>query len=273
MADPAQVAKAERFRALHARGSFLRLPNAWDVITARVFEDCGFTAIGTTSFGIARAHGYQDGHNDALDCSLAMVRRMASALAVPLTADIEAGYGATPEAVERTGRAFVDAGAVGLNVEDGDGSGGLADIALQVERIAALRAAGDAAGVPVFINARTDAYWLDVGLDGARFDLAVARADAYRRAGADGIFVPGLNDPEQLARLVRAVDAPLNVLAGPCTPPIPELIRIGVRRLSLGSGPMRATLGLLRAIGRDLLDRDRASPQAAAIPYDEANAL
>ncbi len=271
----AQRERARLFRSLHESDQLLVLPNAWDVISARVFEDSGFAAVGTTSFGIARAHGLRDGENAARACSLEMTRRMAAALSVPLSADVEAGYGETPEAVERTGREFIEAGVIGFNIEDGQPSPAapLLEIPRQRERIAALRQAARVTGVPVFINARTDVFWLQVGPEASRLDVARQRAEAYLDAGADGIFLPGLSDAKAIGEAVRAIGAPLNVLAGPRTPPAPALRELGVRRLSLGSGPIRATLGMLQAIAAELQGSGTYGYLGRALPYDVANTL
>jgi 2-methylisocitrate lyase-like PEP mutase family enzyme len=271
----ARAERARAFRSLHQTGRLLVLPNAWDVITARVFEDCGFPAVGTTSFGIARAHGFRDGDNAALEVTLSMAARMADALSVPLSADIEAGYGETPEEVGRQALRLIAAGVVGFNIEDGQAGAAapLADPALQCAKIAALKAAGETAAVPVFVNARTDVYWLHTHTGPAALTEALNRAAAYLQAGADGIFIPGLVDRDSIRSAVLAIDAPLNILAGPQTPAPPELDTMGVKRLSLGSGPVRATLSLLRRLGRDLLEGDGYGYLEGALPYDEANAL
>jgi 2-methylisocitrate lyase-like PEP mutase family enzyme len=274
--DRAETAERARvFRSLHQGERMLVLPNAWDVITARVFESGGFPAVGTTSFGIARAHGFRDGDNAAREVTLAMAGRMAAALTVPLSADIEGGYGETPEEVERQALLLIEAGVVGFNVEDGQAPAAtpLADAARHGAKIAALKAAGAAAGVPVFVNARTDVFWLRTHTGAAALDEALRRAETYLRAGADGIFIPGLVDRDAIGRAVQALDAPLNVLAGPRTPTGPELAALGVKRLSLGSGPVRATLGLLRRLGHEVGERGTYDFLEGAIAYDEANAL
>ena len=275
MSAETQVARARRFRALHQEERVLVLPNAWDVISARVFEDAGFPAVGTTSFGIARAHGLKDGQNAARDCSLETVRRVAAALAVPLTADLEAGYGDSAREVEQAGRAFIEAGAVGFNIEDGQASPSepLTTASQHCERIAALRQACGATGVPAFINARTDVFWLQVGPPQARLESALRRAEAYLEAGADGIFIPGLSDAAVIRDAVGAIEAPLNVLAGPRTPPVAVLRELGVKRLSLGSGPMRATLGRLRTIAAELQGAGTYRFLDDALAYEAANAL
>ena len=267
--------RARHLRSLHHAEGMLVLPNAWDVITARVLEECGFAAVGTTSFGIARAHGFRDGDNAAFEVTRAMTGRMAAALSVPLSADIEAGYGDSPSEITTHARDLIEAGVVGFNIEDGQAQApsALADPALQCEKIASLKEAGRQTGVPVFVNARTDVFWLHTHTGEAAFAEAVRRADSYVRAGADGIFIPGLVDPETIARAVQAVDAPLNILASLRTPKAPILASLGVKRLSLGSGPVRASLGLLRTLGREVLEHGTYGFLEGALPYDEANAL
>jgi len=271
-----QQARAEVLRALHHGPSPLILPNAWDVVSARLFEEAGCRAIGTTSAGIAAALGYPDGERVPRDEMLAVVERIARAVKVPVTADVEAGYANTPTEAARTARAVIAAGAVGLNLEDGAGGPErpLTDITVQAAKLRAVRAAAVAAGVPLVINARTDVYWLAVGDADGRFAAAVQRLRAYWAAGADCLFVPGVSDGAAIGRLVGAVDGPLNVLAGAETPAIADLGRLGVRRVSVGSGPLRATLGLVRRIADELLWQGTYTYMTTdAIPYAEVNQL
>jgi 2-methylisocitrate lyase-like PEP mutase family enzyme len=256
-----------RFRALHDGPEVLVLPNAWDVLTARAFEDAGFPAVGTTSFGIARAHGMRDGVNEAWDVTLATVARMAAALAVPLSVDMEGGFGGTPDDVARRARALADVGAAGLNLEDGRHDGTLEDAGRQRDLIAAVRSAAPDA----FVNARCDVFWLrpDAGAPG--LEAALARSRAYVGAGADGIFLPGLVAPDALAEAVRATGVPLNVLATPATPPVGVLRDLGVRRLSTGSGPARAVIALLHRIADELRTKGTYLYLADAPGYSEAN--
>jgi len=173
------------------------------------------------------------------------------------------------------GARFMEAGAVGFNIEDGQAPAScpLADPVLQSEKIAALKEAGARTGVPVFVNARTDVFWLGVGTGREAMEEALRRAEAYVRAGADGIFIPGLVDREDIARAAAAIPVPLNLLASSKTPPAPALAALGVKRLSLGSGPIRATLALLQGIGRELIDRGTYGFLDGAVPYEEANQM
>ena len=247
--------QAQAFRHMHAGPAILILPNAWDVATARLIEQAGFPAIATTSAGVAWALGYPDGERISRGDMLEVVRRIATAVGVPVTADVEAGYGATPEAAAETARGVIAAGAVGLNLEDGTAEGGLLDVALHAERIQAARAAGAGAGVPLVINARTDAFEVKEWDAARRFAEAVRRANAYRVAGADCLFVPHVSDGDTIGRLARELDGPLNVIAGPPAPPIRELERLGVRRASLGPRVVQAALGLVRRIAVELRER------------------
>jgi 2-methylisocitrate lyase-like PEP mutase family enzyme len=250
--DPRE--RAEVLRRLHAGPRILVLPNVWDAASARVVETAGFPALATTSAGVAFSLGYPDGERISRVEMAEAVRRIVQKVHVPVTADMESGYGRTPESAAETARAAIAAGAVGMNLEDApaDEEGVLLDVELQADRIRAASEAGAAAGVPLVINARTDVFLARVGPPETRVAHAGRRLDAYRRAGADCLFAPGVVDRATISALVRELGAPLNVLAGAGCPTVPELEALGVRRLSVGSGAMRATLGLLRRIAADL---------------------
>jgi 2-methylisocitrate lyase-like PEP mutase family enzyme len=263
------MTKADRFHALHHGERILVLTNAWDAASARVLELAGAPAIATTSAGVAASLGYPDGELVDRDLMLGAVARIVRAVDVPVSVDVESGWGATTDAVCATAEAVLAAGAVGLNLEDR-----LEDPAILVERIGAVRDVAGRAGVRLFVNARTDVWLSRDGDATARFDDGVARLRRYQAAGADGLFAPGLGDPDVIARLVRAVDRPLNVLAGDGVPPAPELQRLGVARVSVGSGPMRATLGLLRDIATELLGPGTYASFAGRGPsHAEVNAM
>lgn len=274
MADSALREKAERLRQLHRTGRPLILPNAWDAGSAVVFAAAGCPALATSSAGIAFAAGFPDGERMPRDAMIAAVGRIAARVAVPVSADMESGYGATPADVADTVRGVIAAGAAGINIEDGLDGGGLRDPADMLARLRAARMAADAAGVPLFLNARTDVFWQRIGPEDQRLALAVERLRAYRDAGADGLFVPGPMDLPTIRALAAATDRPLNVLGGAGMPPIPELASAGVARVTVGSGPMRAAMGVVRAIAEEL-----AGPGTyerilgVAIPYPDLNAL
>lgn len=273
-----QEQKAKTFLALHRVPPILVLPNAWDVASAKIFELEGFKAVGTTSAGIAAALGYPDGQRMSLQENADVVRRIAGRIDLPVSADLEAGYATSVDGVAEAARIMLDAGAVGMNLEDstGDPAAPLYETALQAEKIRAIREVASARGVPLVINARTDVCLVSGEDPAARLRQTAERASAYRQAGADCIFVPDVGDfdKETVAALVREIDAPLNIIAGAHTPPILELQEIGVARVSVGPRPMRATLGLLRRIARELLGPGTyASMTAEALTYGEVNQM
>lgn len=270
-----QDLKAKTFRSLHHLRSILLLPNAWDVASARIFEEAGFTAIATTSAGIAFAFGYPDGQKIAREEMLGVVARIASAVKLPVTADVEAGYGDRPEDAAETARRVIEVGAVGMNLEDGTHNPDrpLAPLSLQLEKITAVREAAASAKVSVVLNARTDVYLAQVGPSEKRYDEALDRLSRFRDAGADCVFVPGLGDRPTIQRLVAELACPVNILAGPGFPTIAELEKAGVSRVSLGSAPMRATLGLVQRIAQELKATGTYGALDGSMPYAEANRL
>jgi len=270
-----QKSKANAFRAMHRGSKILVLPNAWDVASARIFEQAGFGAIATTSAGVAFTLGFPDGQKISRVEMLARVARIAKAVTVPVTADVEGGYGERPEDAARTAREVVEAAAVGMNLEDAteDSAHPLVELSLQVEKIRAVREAALKTGVLLVLNARTDVYLLEVGPSEKRYEEAVRRLLAYRDAGVDCVFVPGLRDAETIARLVRDVKCPLNILAGPGSPTAPELEKLGVARVSVGSSPMRATLGLVARIAEELRKSGTYTSLEGGMPYADVNRM
>ena len=269
-----QIEKAIEFRQRHRVGVLL-LPNAWDVASARIFEEAGFPAIATTSAGIAFSLGYPDGQRISREEMIARIGRIVRAVKVPVTADVEWGYGSTAEDVARTTREVIEAGAVGMNLEDATGRADQPLLTLDraLEKIKAARETAAQLRVPIVLNARTDIYLLPGGNPDADFQEAVRRLLAFRDAGADCVFAPGLTATDTIGRLVKSVQCPLNILAGPGTPPIAELEKLGVSRVSVGSGFMRATLGLLRRAAGELKSAGTYSAIADGIPYAEVNKM
>ena len=267
--------KAANFLALHSGPEILLLPNAWDVASARLVEEAGFPAIATTSAGIAFSLGYPDGQKISPEEMLAVVARIAAAVDVPVTADIEAGYGNSPEDAARTTRAVIAAGAVGMNLEDatGDPAHPLFDLSLQIDKFHAVRGTAAVLKVPVVLNARTDVYLAEVGEPAGRYDETLRRLSAFRAAGADCVFVPGLKDAAVIGRLVAGLKYPVNILAGPGSPSAAELQKLGVARLSLGSGAMRAALGHFRRTLEELKTQGTYSGLDGAVPYAELNRM
>ncbi|MEU1274889.1 isocitrate lyase/phosphoenolpyruvate mutase family protein [Streptomyces sp. NPDC005799] len=264
--------RALAFRALHVPGDPLVLPNAWGTPSALIVADAGAAAVATTSAGLAWALGFADGDLLDRDTALAAVARITAAVDVPVSADIESGYAKDPAGVADTIRAVIEAGAVGVNIEDAlhePGAPALRPVAEQAERIAAARTAADEAGLPLFINARIDTY-----LRGpAEVAPTLERAEAFLAAGADGVFVPGAVDPGTVELLVDGVDGPLNVMAGPGAPSVPELAALGVARVSTGSAIAQAVHALVRAAARELLTAGTYGSLAGGLDYGELNTL
>jgi 2-methylisocitrate lyase-like PEP mutase family enzyme len=261
------LTKADKLRALHHGPEVLVLPNAWDCASARIFEELGFPAIATTSAGVAFSHGYPDGQYIPGKEMLTAVAEIARCVDVPVTADLEGGY----EDIAETAAALAESGAVGLNLEDilGHGPESLASIDEQVRRIATLRKTG-----PMVINARTDLYLLKIGDEGTRFERACDRLKAYRDAGADCLFIPGIAEEDLIARFVDTLQFPINVLAGAGTPSVVRLKELGVARVSVGSGIARSVMGHTRRVAEALKSTGTFEKMIeGSIPFAESNAL
>lgn len=259
MDAPSQESLAARFRAYHHEPSLLLLPNVWDAVSARLYQEEGFRAVATTSAGISAAQGFADGERMDVAETVRVVRTLVRVLRIPVSADIEAGYSSRTEGVVEAARRILEAGAVGLNLEDcrsenaGVESPQLLATEVQCERITAIREMANSAGIPLVVNARTDVYLAGRHGDPARLARAIERGNRYLEAGADCVFVPDVGDLEgpAIKELARELDGPLNVIAGRTTPSVERLEEMGVARLSFGPRPMRAALCLLQDIARE----------------------
>jgi 2-methylisocitrate lyase-like PEP mutase family enzyme len=247
-----QSDSASTFHALHQNG-LLILPNAWDAGSARVIEHAGAKAIATSSAAVAWANGYPDGEALPLDQLLSTVRAIARVVSVPISADVEGAYASDAEAAGAVAARVVDAGAVGVNVEDGTGAPDL--LAAKIER---MKRAAAKAGVDLWINARADVYLRRLMEGDAAYAETIARAKRYREAGADSIFVPAITEESLVARMVRDVVLPLNVLAWPGLPAAEKLKELGVRRLSAGSGVAKVALSNVYAMTQTFLTAGRS---------------
>jgi 2-methylisocitrate lyase-like PEP mutase family enzyme len=255
------ASRATKFKALNDAGG-LRLPNAWDAASARIFQAAGFPAIGTTSAGIAYARGLLDAEVITRDDMMREIAAIADAVDVPVTADVEAGYGPSPLDVAATVEATLDAGAVGINLEDNahagaaaDGSAPLFSIELQAARIAAARAVADGRGIAMVINARTDPFLMGLGADDEeRLAMSIERGRAYLKAGADLVFIPVLVDPAQVRRAAKEIGGPISLMALPGAPSADTWFQAGAARVSLGPLAMMAALGVIRDIAADFRD-------------------
>jgi len=252
----AQNARARAFAALHVKGDPLILYNIWDAGSAKAVAAAGAKALATGSWSVAAAQGYGDGQAIPLDLLVRVAARIVASTDLPLSVDFEGGYAVDPEAVAANVAQVIAAGAIGINFEDQRVGGvGLHPVAEQQERIAAVRRAADAAGVPLFINARTDLFLKERAPErqGAFIDEAIARGEAFRVAGASGFFVPGLVLPEHIGAICAAVALPVNVMTLDTTPPPAVLASLGVARISHGPAPYRTAMATLEASARAVL--------------------
>jgi 2-methylisocitrate lyase-like PEP mutase family enzyme len=266
---PVSADNAATFHRLHQGPDILLLANAWDGGSARLIESLGAKAVATTSAGVAWSHGYPDGDALPLRLLLSTVTAITRIVRVPLTVDMEGGYGDTPAAVGEAVGAVIEAGGVGINIEDGSRPPDLL-----CAKIAQAKQAGTRLGVDLFVNARIDVYLRDLVAEPARVEETLARAKRYREAGASGIFVPGVVQPAEIRAIASAAGLPLNVLAWPDLPPAAELARLGVRRLSAGSGVTEAVWGRAAALARAFLREGRSGPLSeGAMSFGEINAL
>jgi 2-methylisocitrate lyase-like PEP mutase family enzyme len=270
-----QAEKAEEFRALHHKERILVLPNAWDVPSARIFEEAGFPAVATTSAGMMVSLGYPDGEVIDEKALVAAVARIGRVLTVPLSVDIVAGFGHTTKDVVDTVRDIVKTGAVGINIEDFEhATKKLFPVAEQSEKIKRIRELAKTLKIPIVINARTDALRYAEGNDDARFAEAVRRGTAFRDAGADCIYPMGLTEASAISTFVKALQFPVNVMVRKGLPSISELQKIGVARVSFGPSASYATMGQLKRISKEVIEKGTFENLVnGAITYDELNSL
>ena len=265
--------RARRLRQLHEHGTLV-MPNAWDAASAAMIVSAGAQAVATTSGGVAWSLGRPDGEGLTRAEMAEAVRRIAAAVEVPVTADVEGGYGSEPSDVAATIQAVLAAGAVGVNIEDSrSDDGSLFTPQQQADRLRAARTAAVDAGVPeLVINARTDVFLRQVGEPGGRLDNVLERAAAYARAGADVLFVPGLVDLDVLKRLVDASPLPINVMAVPGGPTVTDLREIGVRRVTVGTAISQAAYTVAQRAARELLSDGTYTTFESTISYAALNA-
>lgn len=270
-----QAQQAELFRSKHHGPRLLLLPNAWDAMSARVFVAAGFDAIATTSGGVAWSLGYADGEQAPWHEVVAATARIVRVAGVPVTADIEAGYGETPDAVMHSVSEIIKAGAAGVNLEDGAlrGPAPIRSLADAADRVRAAREAAKAAGVPIVINARTDLYLRNIGEEASRFDETIERGRAYLAAGADCVYPITLRDPATIGRLVKALAAPINVNVRAGSPSVAELEALGVARASTASQVALMVVSVTRQIADDLRATGRFDKLAPAVTQADAQRL
>ena len=274
MDQATQVKYVETLRRLHHTDAVLLLPNAWDAGSAALFAHCGFGAIATTSGGVAWALGHQDGEQVPLQDVLSVVRRITHTVALPVTVDFESGYGTELAQVADAVRALIATGAVGVNLEDGmPGHGPQRSVRESAERIRAARQAAAQAGIPLVINARIDNWMHAVDVPSAPLADALARAAAYRAAGADCLYPIGLGDKATIAAFARAAGMPVNVMAGAGGMDLAELHRIGVARVSTATRFATLALGAMRQVAQQILLSGSFDALAGDFSYKDAQQL
>jgi len=251
-----QKEKADLFKSLHIKGSPLILFNIWDAGSARVIEQAGAKAIATGSWSVAAANGFDDGEKIPLELVFANLERIVRSVAVPVTLDFEGGYATNIAQLKGNIRKLVAAGGIGLNFEDRIvGGGGLHSIEDQSARIEAIREAAESAGVPIYINARTDVFLqtYPAANDEAQVEQALQRAEAYAKAGASGLFAPGLREPNLIKKLCEASSLPVNIMVLPDTPTTKTMAELGVARISYGASPYRQMIATLKEAAQKAL--------------------
>jgi 2-methylisocitrate lyase-like PEP mutase family enzyme len=247
-----QAERLSQFRALHAPGQCLILPNAWDAASARMAQELGAEAVATSSAALAWCHGYADKEHLPTETTLWAVREIVRVVSVPVTVDSEAGYSPNPDAVAAHVYALIEAGAAGINLEDGTEA---PDILCA--KIGAIKRAAKAVGADIFINARSDVYLQNLVGDDAKLAEIIRRGKSYAQAGADGFFAPAMHDLKEISDVARAIDLPLNILAMKVVPPVAELKKAGVRRVSAGALIGRAAYGAAVRSAKMLLEQGR----------------
>lgn len=266
-----QKLMAEKLQELHKLNKMFVIPNAWDVASAYIFEKQGFSCVATTSAGIAYSFGYPDGEKIDFNDLVYLTKKIANRINIPLSVDFERGYSEDINQVKENARKLIEAGAVGFNIEDGETNGTLSHIELQIAKIKALCELKKEIGVDFVINARTCAYWLNIGNDEIKLRTAVERGNEFKNAGADCVFVPGAIEKETVRKLVKNINAPLNIILNGKLNNFKELDEIGVRRLSVGSSPVRYIYGKTIELAKNLYNGNADEILKSDFSYAKAN--
>lgn len=269
-----QVSLAEKFQQLHLSNKMFILPNAWDVGSAVIYEKHNFPAVGTTSAGFAYSLGYPDGQKMDIEHIVQVVKKMTERISIPLTVDIELGYADTIDGIVENVTKIIEAGAVGINIEDGypGPMPRLENLELQIEKIQVISKLKEKLGIPFVINARTCVFFIKAGKEDERLSIAIERGNAFRKAGADCIFIAGPIAEIDIKSLIENISAPINILTTPVTNNLKKLEQLGVRRLSLGSAPVRAIYSNLIEISKQIQDEKKTEKLLGhSFSYDVAN--
>ena len=248
-----QMKQANLLNSLHTKGDPLILFNIWDAGSAMAIQEIGAKVIATGSWSVAAAHGYDDGEKLSFDLALANLRRIIASVNLPVSIDLEGGYGKSPIEVQKIAAKVIEAGAVGINFEDQIiGEKGLYSIEEQCARIKAVREVADQMSIPIFINARTDIFFKADSTNHTdnHVEVAIRRASAYAQSGASGFFVPGLKDAKLIEKLCRISPIPINIMVLSEYPTTKQLTELGVARISYGPGPYFLAINALKEAGR-----------------------
>lgn len=267
-----QSKEAKWFLARHQAPPVLLLPNAWDAMSARIFAAAGFDSLATTSAGVAWALGYPDGEIAPWEEVVAATARIVRAARVPVTADIERGYGETPDAVGRHVAEIIRTGVVGVNLEDSH-AGAIRSVEDAAERVRAARKAAHKEGVPIVINARCDIFHLEYGEESVRFIATVDRCKTYLAAGANCVYPFGLRDPGLIAAFVKAIGAPVNITGRPGMPDAAEFEQMGVARITIASAPTLVTMDAIRKLAAGLHSTGGFEPLSNSFHHPDAQKL
>lgn len=271
-----QAKLGDQFRSMHSLGNFFIIPNAWDVPSARIFEEAGFSSVATSSAGLLVSLGYRDGESIPKREFFKSVRRIARVLSIPLSVDIVSGFGRNIEEVAASAREVIKAGAVGINIEDLDHRRNrLFDPEEQSEKIMAIKSQAESLGIPFVINARTDAVSSSKKENTeSSLEDSITRSEKYMEAGADCVYPMGVTDYDSISHFVKSVNFPVNLMIRKGLPDIKTLKQLGVTRLSFGPAASYAALGLLWRIGKDILENERLDMLLnGAIDFDMLNSL
>lgn len=274
MTQKTQVELAKKFQNMHKENRILVLPNAWDAGSAVIFEKEDFNAIGTTSAGISYCLGYPDGEFITFDDVLDTTKKIQKRISIPLSVDVERGYGNTNSEIIDNIKKIIQEGAVGINIEDGIlEKKELSDMNEQCDLIQEISKIKDELGIDFVINARTDSFWLQTcKTKDEQLSQAIKRGNKYLKAGADCIFVPGLLEIEDIEILVQHIKGPVNIITTPSSPSVIELQKLGVARVSTGSGPVRASFAKIKKISNELKkDGTYNNIYKTTIAYDKIN--
>lgn len=264
-----QKQRTHLFKTLHKKSGIFVIPNVWSIGSAYIFEKEGFQAVATSSAGIAYNLGYPDGEDISFDDLLYVVEKMTSRLHIPVSVDFERGYSENPKQVKENAKRLLLAGAAGFNIEDGLPDSTLSPLDFQLEKIKVLVELKSELDIDFVINARTCAYWLNI--EGDKLNIAIERGNAFKQAGADCIFIPGAIDEETVRLLVKNINAPVNIILNNVFNDLDKLNSIGVKRLSVGSGPVRNICERTISLAKDLYKGKVAEILNCNFTYKQAN--